>query len=363
MARIALALTILLSFGAPVVAQDAIPETPPELRDFRLDPERAQPDPEPQVTPPPPVQTLPETAAPSSSEPPAQTRTQRTGPPARTAAPGTNVQGGAAPVPSTTDQSADAAATPVLPADAQPETIAPVATKGEVQAEPLIWWQIGGALGLAVLALLALRLLKRRRQAIQERPVAFEPVGEADKVREVEPLAAAKTVPAPTVIARATLTLDFIPDKATLSFTALTVKGQLRLINEGGLSAQNLRLRATLLSANAQQQQIIAAFHAGQFSVPEEPLGEAKAGERIAMDIEMSVPVAELQSFEVDSRRMMVPVMVADIAYEWDGGSDMVKLACLVGREAQPPVPKMRPFRLDRGPRSFAPLGQRPLYA
>jgi hypothetical protein len=77
----------------------------------------------------------------------------------------------------------------------------------------------------------------------------------------------------------------------------------------------------------------------------------------------MSVPVAELQSFEVQSRRIMVPVMVANLAYDWDGGSDVVKLACLVGKEAQPPAPKMAPFRLDLGPRSFAPLGQRPLYA
>ncbi len=107
---------------------------------------------------------------------------------------------------------------------------------------------------------------------------------------------------------------------------------------------------------------MLAAFHSGAIEVPEELLGEAKVGERLAMQIEMSMPAAELQCFEVQSRRIMVPVMVANLAYDWVGGSDMVKLACLVGKEAEPPAPKMAPFRLDLGPRSFAPLGQRPLY-
>jgi hypothetical protein len=35
----------------------------------------------------------------------------------------------------------------------------------------------------------------------------------------------------------------------------------------------------------------------------------------------------------------------------------------MVGREANPPQPKMGPFRLDLGPRRFASLGQRPLFA
>ncbi len=169
--------------------------------------------------------------------------------------------------------------------------------------------------------------------------------------------------PPPPAAKQAKVSLQFIPDKATLSFTSLTVKGQLRLVNGGDALAENLRLRATLLSANAQQQQIIAAFHNGQIQVSEEPLGNAEPGETLALQIEIAVPVAELQSFEIDSKRIMVPVFVADLAYEAAGQSEQAKIACLVGKETQPPAPKMAPFRIDLGPRSFAPLGQRPLYA
>jgi hypothetical protein len=55
--------------------------------------------------------------------------------------------------------------------------------------------------------------------------------------------------------------------------------------------------------------------------------------------------------------------MLANIEYEWgEGGHDVAKLACLIGREANPPKPKMAPLRLDLGPRSFTPLGQRPVF-
>jgi hypothetical protein len=55
--------------------------------------------------------------------------------------------------------------------------------------------------------------------------------------------------------------------------------------------------------------------------------------------------------------------MLANLSYEWEGGSDNVTMAWMVGRETEPAQPKMGPLRLDLGPRSFAPLGQRPIYA
>ena len=63
----------------------------------------------------------------------------------------------------------------------------------------------------------------------------------------------------------------------------------------------------------------------------------------------------------VGDKKIFVPVMLANVAYSWDGGADNVTIACMVGRESEPPGAKMGPLRLDLGPRSFAPLGQRPL--
>ena len=159
--------------------------------------------------------------------------------------------------------------------------------------------------------------------------------------------------------------LDFIPEKATISFATLTVKGQLRLTNTGDAPTKGMELRAGLISAGEQQGHAINAFHSASSDIKPQALGEAKPGETIAMSMELSVPLSEMQSFTLGEQRLMVPIMVANVAYRDSGEAtaDIVRIACMIGREATPPVPKMGALRLDLGPRSFAPLGQRPLYA
>jgi hypothetical protein len=362
MARFALIFLLSFPTGLPALAQDALPETPPELRDFRLDPERAQPQPEPeqqpQTTLPPAVPTQPQSQPPSNAQLRPATAERRVPAPNRSAAP------------------VDQAPPEALQSDTlQPTELAPIAepesapaeptatTSPEQQADGWAWWQIAAIVAVAALALFGFVLFRRRRKSESRGNAVSASAADDGAAAPVKTAAPPAAMSPPRVPAeRATLTLEFIPDTATLTFTALTVKGQLRLVNTGELPVRNMRLRATLLSANRQQAEMLSAFHSGALAVSEEALGDAKAGERIAMDIEMSVPVAELQSFEVQNRRIMVPVMAANLAYEWDGGSDAIKLACLVGKEAQPPAPKMAPFRIDLGPRSFTPLGQRPLY-
>jgi hypothetical protein len=233
-------------------------------------------------------------------------------------------------------------------------------------AEPdfMLWWKIAAGLGVGAILLMGAWLFRRRTKQSRDFVEVTAPMVEVDHVQIAErmPIPAKPAVPAKAA-SRPRLSLTFVPEKATLSFTALTVKGQLRLINEGDALAENMQLRATLFSASADQDKTIAAFHSGAFGIPVEQLGEAKPGERIGMDIEMSVPVAELQSYSVGDRRIFVPLVVADLEYGWDDGSDSARLACIVGREAQPPASKMGPLRLDLGPRSFAPLGQRPVFA
>lgn len=358
MARFALIFALFFAAVSPAAAQEALPETPPELRDFRLDPERAEPSPEPEVTPPPVLPAEPESRPSNAGERPSPAQAERRVPAtSRNSSPAVPQSAEPASIEELQPTEAVPVIGPDLPDMATPAE--PVATSRERQADAFAWWQIAATTGVAVLALLAFAVGRRRKKdiAVSTVPAGLEHVGTARPDSQT-----LKPVIPNIPTRRAQLTLEFIPDTATLSFTTLTVKGQLRLVNTGSEPARNLRLRATLMSANRQQEQMIASFYSGTQSTPEETLGDAKAGERIAVQIEMALPVAELQSFEVQNRRLMVPVMAADLTYEWDSGSDSVKLACMVGREARPPTPKMAPLRLDLGPRSFAPLGQRPLY-
>jgi hypothetical protein len=210
--------------------------------------------------------------------------------------------------------------------------------------------------------------LRRRRKgeradSIAELPAVIEP----ERIDIIDTPAAVLAAPVPTpaipVKKRPRITLDFIPEKATISFTTLTIKGQLRLINDGDAPAMNMELRAGLISASAQQEAAISAFNADTAHIPAETIGEAKPGERIGMAIEMSVPLTDMQSFPLGEKQLFVPIMVANLSYRGggSGGNETTQIACMIGREASPPAARMGPLRLDLGPRSFTPLGQRPV--
>ena len=369
---IAIAILAVLAGSRNVSAQDAIPETPPELRDFRLDPVRPAPQPQPEppqgpepgtetVNPPPAVSTVPERET-------AQPRPQ---PRREILVPRSEPQAASA----TSPQQAPVAEPPI--GAVEPDTVADEidvaspdpAPVGDTSATSVTLGQVLGALALVAITLLGVFLFRRRRKAADysdiqsaESTVMPEHNEPAQLLVPMLPVA----IPEPSSRAKKPhITLDFIPEKATLSFNMLTIKGQLRLINEGDAVAKGMELRAGLISASALQDKAIAAFHSESVNIKPESLGEAKVGERIGMAIELSVPLTDMQTFQVGDQKLLVPIMVANLAYGSDSkvNSEVAHIACMIGREANPPASKMGPLRLDLGPRSFASLGQRPLYA
>lgn len=355
-----IALSTLLSFGYPTIAQAALPQTPPELREFRLDPKPPTPQPEPVaqpvvVTPPPVVTTAPkrQTAQPRPQSQPQVTDPQAESPPTQTSVP----------VPPT------GVTESVIATDAPDVVAVERPAEDEPQASPVAYWQIAAGLTLATLLLLGGFWLRRRRSVsdIRNRPEDESVVKPAPAQKQVppKPTLAAPVTAAAKVSKKPALTLDFVPEKATLSFTTLTIKGQLRLTNAGDLPAKDMELRAGLISASKQQDQAIHAFHAASSAIMPKALGDAKPGETTAMAMELSVPLTEMQSFTLGTQQMMVPIMIANLAYRGSdtGAADIATIACMIGREANPPVTKMGPLRLDLGPRSFVALGKRALYA
>ena len=353
--------------ASSVGAQQTIPETPPELRDFRLDPERTPPKPEPQPTitaPPAAVPTLPET---NSSQPaPRQEPAPPRSAPLSTAAPTTQNIPTVIPVKEPLPE-----ATP-SPTVAEPGTPVIDETTAEPSSASLpsaqsTGWPIFVGLGLGSVALLAFIFWRRRRRQSIVQPEIWEPAIEEMPIESVPEIEVPRAQPPQMVELsekKPSIMLHFIPEKATISFTALTVKGQLQLINKGKSPAKDMQLRAGLISASANQAMVIADFHRNAASLQTEPLGETQAGDRFAMAIELSVPLTELHSFPLGDQQLLVPIVIASLSYT-DGSArqERASVACMIGREATPPQLKMAPLRLDLGPRSFAPLGQRPVLA
>ena len=367
MAHIAHLSLVLSLVAGTAYAQETLQETPPELRDFRIEPERPQPAPqsEPEIRPSvvpktteEPLSMVPEPVA--TVSPPPQSPTPSVRQPEVGSVRSDEVR-------EVYEPRASVESEP--DADIQQKSPVPPATTSEAPkareiADGLPFWQL--ALGFVIAILLAgwlTRRLRRRRHSSEPRPSQKGSEVGAKRVVSMETAPAitqATTIKAANL--RPRLALEFIPERATLSFTALTVKGKLHINNAGGGPARNLRMRATMISASNTQARTIDAFYSGAIPIEVNALGDAMAGESLALEIEISIRLNELESHILGTRQIVVPVVVADIAYDWIDGDDVARLACMIGRESQPPQPKMGPLRLDLGPRSFSPLGQRKLY-
>ncbi len=358
---VAIAALSLTLADRPALAQDVAPETPPELRDFRLDRQPGQPAAQPTVEPvivtqPPATATVPnsESAAPRAQIP-APTPRETTAPVARPAA-------GDAQTDATAEPPSVATPDQLVADDAAPEVSEPqpVAVPASSSAS---WLPIIAGVGLFGLLLAAFVFFRRSRSRPAQHGTVDEPAAIPEPPKAAVPIRPAAR-PAPRIsTVKPRLTIDFIPEKASISFTALTIKGELRIINQSDQPAKNMQLRAALISASAQQETQISSFHNAPRDTQTQNLGDVQAGERIGIQIELTVPLADLQSFPLGDQQLFVPIMVGNITYSDEAGtlSEAAKIACMIGREANPPKPKMAPLRLDLGPRSFSPLGQRPL--
>jgi hypothetical protein len=379
-------------YNVGVAAQDAVPETQGELKDFRLDtPTPKEKTAEP--APPPISETpKPKVEAPIPvQQPKGQERTvskPAAAPEAKTAVPKAT---------SLTDPKPDDAAVDLAPPIAETVTKTPdglVDADPVAKAEPAVaaanfnaaqYWPLGlGLLGL-LLVLGGFVVWRKKRPASQYDDVVDEVTASADliddgndsHVEEIAPLAdlpaAASTAPAPVVAAlaeptpvkttvRRVLSASFEPAEARLSLTNLTVTGCLRMRYESPDPLETLQMRSQVISACEGQQAMIDAFHADSSAGQVDSLGPVQPGEEIVLTLELQVPREGLQAFDWRERRFIAPILLLNI------GSDNSEIApviinCLVGQQGNPASNKMRPLAIDRGPRLYGDLRFQPLAA
>jgi hypothetical protein len=416
----------ILGFASPAIAQEEVVSSPRELRDFKLEPDKpAQPLPpssDPPVTsqsaPRPETRSSPQSTSSSVSPPPVLTipdnlpdfvrerasaasrleTVRRNGEvrPAVQSAAGITQQDKpdteANSEPSASDDVAVSENTSAAELTAHEDTTSPgVAADSNLSSAALSTiplWQILAASFVAALSLGAiiwmLRRRKRREDAEDWMP---RQVGEEDVMAPAEASleksimrASAATEPAhpvsiatppkaiaPKIIGVASkpilpiLESSFAPLRATISIANLTIKGALKLTNIGDIPAETISLRTRIISASEEHEQQVSAFHADQNSHTDN-LGDAAVGETIDMEIDLTIPLRELKTYALKERKLFVPIVLINLEYGPVGARQQLRLSCLIGREATPPTPKMAPLRLDLGPRSFAPLGQRALF-
>jgi archaellum component FlaG (FlaF/FlaG flagellin family) len=402
------------------IAQDALPETSAELRDFKLLPEPPKPKPQPlppagpdeisPVTPKIPVpnsetQEPPQTkASPPEGSPVIAPRSEQrsTGTAAKPQAGSRPATGAALPVQAAPtllppdQQQPQAGAIGVsngLLADQLPREIGPsretgaqdeVSDNQKAAASPpandlprrWIWL---GLLALAAMigAVIVAAWIIRNGKKKPSYPAAGLLESDAENIGyETEPTAPLAPVAAPSLPSqgprtpqaatrtkRAQLEMAFVPGKATISLANLTIEGKLYIENIGDAPAKSMQLRAAIISAGETQDVEIEKFFKLDDSDSEQ-LDGAEIGEKIALDLNSAVPLSEITVFASGVQKLLVPIILVRISYQWgtEGQASDVQLSCLIGREASPPKPKMGALRLDLGPRSVGSLGQRPIF-
>ncbi len=398
---------VLLATAGSALAQDVAPDTPKELKDFKLNPENAPPVRQPLPTTEPvvkaPVMNAPAAEVPAVRVPPVQPAKVNPTPskpaPAKPAPtePAAVTPRKVAPVVAATpafernSDAADAASVaapqvtddaavqgeliaeqPILPETSLPGTppaIADVLPPADAAPASTLPWSYILAAFFVVLGLAVAAMIKRRRKGsdADETETMFEQIEDpADRHHIVMPNTAAPPDKAalPANTNRPKLEISFAPETASVSLANLTIKGRLRIINSGTVNAAAMQLNAVVISASEGQNDAISRFFNSPLLLGKD-LGVAKVGEQIALEMDLMIPIADLQTFIMGKQKLLVPIIMARVEYYWGDGAqqhDEAQLSCLIGREASPPKPKMGPLRLDLGPRSFASLGQRPVF-
>jgi hypothetical protein len=131
------------------------------------------------------------------------------------------------------------------------------------------------------------------------------------------------------------------------------------LHNVGKAQLRDLKVRTTMISACEGQNALISAFHADESRGHAESIGDARAGEEIALSLEIQQPRVELNEFDWRERRFMAPIVLIHLSGRGPQGIEHCELSCLIGRESDAETQRMKPFHTDRGPRRFEGLGYR----
>lgn len=208
------------------------------------------------------------------------------------------------------------------------------------------------AFAALLFVLLGALFLWRARRATPKQAFVTEP----DRARPDLTGAVAET-PGPLPPAPA-ITIGFQPRSANATLFNAVLGFELTLTNHGSEDLADIRVNGAM--GQAEDHGTRDPLAADLLPLQEVPRLQTGGTEKIIT--EFRVPLAGIRPIQFGSQALFVPLVQISIAWtDGSGAPHLQTAAFLIGQEHQPPRPKMAPFRLDLGPRSFAPLGHRPI--
>ncbi len=151
------------------------------------------------------------------------------------------------------------------------------------------------------------------------------------------------------------LAIQFQPDRAVITESDVMLQFDVVIANSGSAPAREVLVEACMVCAHAGQDAEIAAFF-------QKPAGQADRIAaipllgRLSLKSAVRLPLSQVRSFEVEGRKLFVPLVAFNILYS---GNLQTSASFLVGRGDETDE-KLAPSRLDLGPRIFRGLSSRP---
>ena len=152
------------------------------------------------------------------------------------------------------------------------------------------------------------------------------------------------------------LDIAIVPGRAVFSEAGMTVEFELLVRNTGAAPARDVLLEAAMFNAGPEQDQQIGTF----FEFPNtrgDRFAQMMPLQQIAVASAVTLPLAEMRQFELQGRKLFVPLLAVNAVYRWSAGEGQTSASYLIGRDGK--GEKMAPLRLDQGPRLFRGLGAR----
>lgn len=150
--------------------------------------------------------------------------------------------------------------------------------------------------------------------------------------------------------------LVFSPDFAEIDSQRAVIHFEVTVFNSGSAPARDLLVEALLFNAGPDQDEAIGRFF-------DRPVGKGDTVpvlpplQRMAFRHSVTLTRDQMRIFEVEGRKLFVPVIGFNALYGWSGGRGQTSMSYLIGRDTD--GEKMAPFRADLGDRTFRGLAAR----
>lgn len=151
--------------------------------------------------------------------------------------------------------------------------------------------------------------------------------------------------------------IELTPDRALLDEAGAAIAFEVTLFNSGSAAARDVIIEAKLLNAGASQDVELSAFFTAP-AAPGDPIPQIAPYARIPLRSAVRLIRAEIREYEVEGRKLFMPLVAINIRYRWSSGGGQSAVGFLVG-QGKDGQEKLAPLRLDRGARSWTGLGAR----